>query len=155
MLSRPRSAPQRRATISGTSPSHYRPYINVSEIWSQVKATQHHSGSKDRTGNKGDTGSNTSTLHSKDSGHSTMGSLQRGELEMRHKEGPSPGRPVTIGNFSVEPAEVKAGGGSYMNVPAAGSQPRIPSSECGNYSLDSGYGYASTSNAPKRSYCCF
>ena len=32
VLSRPRSAPQRRATISGTSPSHYRPYINVSEV---------------------------------------------------------------------------------------------------------------------------
>ena len=32
VLSRPRSAPQRRATISGTSPSHFRPYINVSEV---------------------------------------------------------------------------------------------------------------------------
>ena len=30
--SRPRSAPQRRATISGTSPSQYRSYINVSEV---------------------------------------------------------------------------------------------------------------------------
>ena len=32
VLSRPRSAPQRRATISGVSPSHIRPYINVSEV---------------------------------------------------------------------------------------------------------------------------
>lgn len=32
VLSRPRSAPQRRATISGSSPSHYKPYINVSEV---------------------------------------------------------------------------------------------------------------------------
>ena len=31
-LSRPRSAPQRRATISGISASHFRPYINVSEV---------------------------------------------------------------------------------------------------------------------------
>ncbi len=31
-LSRPRSAPLRRATISGTSPSHYRAYINVTEV---------------------------------------------------------------------------------------------------------------------------
>ena len=32
VLSRPRSAPQRRATISGVSASHIRPYINVSEV---------------------------------------------------------------------------------------------------------------------------
>ena len=32
VLSRPRSAPQRRATISGSSPSHYKPYINITEV---------------------------------------------------------------------------------------------------------------------------
>ena len=32
VLSRPRSAPHRRATISGSSPSHYKPYINISEV---------------------------------------------------------------------------------------------------------------------------
>ena len=32
LLTRPRSAPQRRATISGASASHFRPYINVSEV---------------------------------------------------------------------------------------------------------------------------
>ena len=32
LLSRPRSTPQRRATISGSSPSLYRPYINISEV---------------------------------------------------------------------------------------------------------------------------
>ena len=32
VLSRPRSAPQRRTTISGVGPSHIRPYINVSEV---------------------------------------------------------------------------------------------------------------------------
>ncbi len=32
LLSRPRSAPLRRATISGTSPTQYTPYINISEV---------------------------------------------------------------------------------------------------------------------------
>jgi hypothetical protein len=32
VLSRPRSAPQRRATISGSSPTHYKPYINITEV---------------------------------------------------------------------------------------------------------------------------
>ena len=32
LLSRPRSTPQRRATISGSSPSLCRPYINISEV---------------------------------------------------------------------------------------------------------------------------
>ena len=32
LLSRPRTTPQRRATISGSSPSLCRPYINISEV---------------------------------------------------------------------------------------------------------------------------
>ena len=32
LLSRPRSTPMRRATISGSSPSLSRPYINISEV---------------------------------------------------------------------------------------------------------------------------
>jgi hypothetical protein len=32
VLSRPRSAPQRRATISGSTHTQFRPYINVSEV---------------------------------------------------------------------------------------------------------------------------
>jgi hypothetical protein len=37
LLSRPRSTPQRRATISGSSPSLCRPYINISEVeWNPV-----------------------------------------------------------------------------------------------------------------------
>ena len=32
LLNRPRSTPQRRATISGSSPSLCRPYINISEV---------------------------------------------------------------------------------------------------------------------------
>ena len=32
LLTRPRSTPQRRATISGSSPSLCRPYINISEV---------------------------------------------------------------------------------------------------------------------------
>ena len=32
LLGRPRFAPQRRATISGSSPSLSRPYINISEV---------------------------------------------------------------------------------------------------------------------------
>jgi hypothetical protein len=32
VLSRPRSVPQRRATISGSSPSHFKPYINITEV---------------------------------------------------------------------------------------------------------------------------
>ena len=34
VLSRPRSVPQRRATISGSSPSHFKPYINITEVTS-------------------------------------------------------------------------------------------------------------------------
>jgi hypothetical protein len=37
MRSRTRSAPQRRATISGSSPSHYKPYINIAEVWCHLK----------------------------------------------------------------------------------------------------------------------
>ena len=36
LLSRPRSTPQRRATISGSSPSLSRPYINISEVRSDI-----------------------------------------------------------------------------------------------------------------------
>ena len=37
LLSRPRTTPQRRATISGSSPSLCRPYINISEVASVYK----------------------------------------------------------------------------------------------------------------------
>ena len=42
LLSRPRSTPQRRATISGSSPSLCRPYINISEVGKQYMVFSQH-----------------------------------------------------------------------------------------------------------------
>jgi len=87
VLSRPRSAPQRRATISGTSPSHFRPYINVSEIWAGLRDTSVDFPS--------------STLSSKDSGVSTM-SNKKCDIydietpELREKSTHAQPRPVTV-----------------------------------------------------------
>jgi hypothetical protein len=87
VLSRPRSAPQRRATISGTSPSHFRPYINVSEIWAGLRDTSVDFPS--------------STLSSKDSGVSTMSNKNRDAYdietpELREKSTALQPRPVTV-----------------------------------------------------------
>jgi len=87
VLSRPRSAPQRRATISGTSPSHFRPYINVSEIWAGLRDTSVDFPS--------------STLSSKDSGVSTLSNKKCEAYdietpELREKSTPTQPRPVTV-----------------------------------------------------------
>ena len=86
-LSRPRSAPQRRATISGISASHFRPYINVREIWPGLRDTS--------------TDFPSSTFSSKDSGASTLSNKKSKnncdfEPELREKTGPAHPQPVTI-----------------------------------------------------------
>jgi len=123
VLSRPRSAPQRRATISGTSPSQYRSYINVSEIWTGLRDTSVDFPS--------------STLSSKDSGRSTMSSskkspeknsstekqilesTERPELRQRSTPGGSSAmpRPITITASSFFPTVTSAPNLASLNSP--------------------------------------
>jgi len=98
VLSRPRSAPQRRATISGASPTHFRPYINVSEIWAELLDSP-------------STDCNSASLRSRDSGVSTMSTGTRGEAEeqpeRREKAAAPPPRPVTVmGSFPPKPTDL-------------------------------------------------
>jgi len=116
VLSRPRSAPQRRATISGTSPSQYRSYINVSEIWTGLRDTSVDFPS--------------STLSSKDSGRSTMSSSkkspeknptmekERPELRQRSTPGGAAARPITITASSFFPTVTSAPNLASLNSPA-------------------------------------
>ncbi|TRY77330.1 hypothetical protein TCAL_06967 [Tigriopus californicus] len=130
-LSRPRSAPQRRNTISGPSPSQEIPYINLREIWEHVN---------NRNNNTSNGSSAHSTMQSKDSGLSTMSSHLQGDssldMELRQKQGdPSSGRPVTVAAFNLQSQQRNRA--SYMNVPGKGSKSfELPAT---NTSLDSGF----------------
>eukprot|EP00095_Tigriopus_kingsejongensis_P011381 maker-scaffold68_size422247-snap-gene-0.11 protein:Tk11381 transcript:maker-scaffold68_size422247-snap-gene-0.11-mRNA-1 annotation:"hypothetical protein Phum_PHUM140130" len=140
-LSRPRSAPQRRNTISGTSPTHERAYINLREIW------EHRN---NRSGNPSNPSSNHSTLQSKDSGLSTMSShLKDEEAEMRQRTGEAQAnRPVTVAEFNIQ--SQKRQRGSYMNVPGTGSRSFDCPRSSTNLSLDSGYGQSVAADEESR-----
>jgi len=139
VLSRPRSAPQRRATISGASPPHFRPYINVSEIWAELLDSPT------------STDCNSASLRSRDSGVSTLSTGTRGESdgtrgesdeppERREKAAAPPPRPVTVmGSFPPKPADLSPkpianppkildikGTSKESTTPTRISKPRMP-----------------------------
>lgn len=120
LLLRPRSSLVRRATISEGSPSQYRPYINVSEIWTHVLSKVNGSSKEGAKSNeeKGESCSNTSTMHSNDSGLATLYSSNQ---DCRPSMASPPrGRPATIGPDTFDPSYINVGHKSedsqYINL---------------------------------------
>ena len=122
VLSRPRSAPQRRNTISGGDSQHYKAYINLSEIWQHLK--------KDEANED----NSTTTLRSRDSGHSTMSSTTTSyadnqQLQKEQTPPPppkQPPRPTTMAQFIsqppppsilLKPPPIEDSQPAYMNLP--------------------------------------
>ena len=108
------------------------------QIWSNVKRSSG-GGQASSSSNGGGTDSNTSTLLSKDSGHSTL-SNEINNPELR-RSGNRDARPKTFAADSSRPEYMNLPENSKAAIAAASLKPDIVSSSspAGNVSLDSGF----------------